>query len=154
MLIGQKPGGHPVICSWVKGEWFFARIFSSWLFFHKPHHSILDSFFSLHFAVLLIKSLKATLADTDYGRMMVTSQMFYGQYHTWGIHKVIIEKPRGGRFLWIRNWDLGWIWAGSATIEAGFFIFSWAKKHSFYIVVSVLKSWKMWKQDFFSATFL
>ena len=33
MLIGQKPGGHPVICSWVKGEWFFARIFSFRLFF-------------------------------------------------------------------------------------------------------------------------
>ena len=26
--------------------------------------------------------------------------------------KVIIEKSRGGRFLWNRNWDLGWIWAG------------------------------------------
>ena len=25
--------------------------------------------------------------------------------------KVIIEKSRGGRFLWNRNWDLGWIWA-------------------------------------------
>ena len=24
--------------------------------------------------------------------------------------------------------DLGWIWAGSATFEAGFFMFSWAKK--------------------------
>ena len=26
--------------------------------------------------------------------------------------KVIIEKSHGGRFLWNRNWDLGWIWAG------------------------------------------
>ena len=26
--------------------------------------------------------------------------------------KVIIEKYRGGRFLWNRNWDLSWIWAG------------------------------------------
>ena len=26
--------------------------------------------------------------------------------------KVIIEKSRGGRFLWNRNWDLGWIWTG------------------------------------------
>ena len=25
--------------------------------------------------------------------------------------KVIIEKSRGGRFLWNRNRDLGWIWA-------------------------------------------
>ena len=24
--------------------------------------------------------------------------------------KVIREKSRGGRFLWIRNWDLGWNW--------------------------------------------
>ena len=39
------------------------------------------------------------------------------------ICKVIIEKSRGGRFLWNRNWDLGWIWAGSATFEAGFFMF-------------------------------
>ena len=29
-----------------------------------------------------------------------------------GRSKVIIEKFRGGRFLWNRNWDLGWIWAG------------------------------------------
>ena len=42
--------------------------------------------------------------------------------------KVIREKSRGGRFLWNKNWDLGWIWAGSATFEAGFFMFSWAKK--------------------------
>ena len=27
--------------------------------------------------------------------------------------KVIIEKSRGGKFFWNRNWDLGWIWAGS-----------------------------------------
>ena len=40
----------------------------------------------------------------------------------------IIEKSRCGRFLWNRNWDLGWIWAGFATFEAGFFMFSWAKK--------------------------
>ena len=26
--------------------------------------------------------------------------------------KVIIKKSRGGRFLWKRNWYLGWIWAG------------------------------------------
>ena len=35
----------------------------------------------------------------------------------WALHKsrdpgkVIIEKSRGGRFLWNRNCDLGWIWA-------------------------------------------
>jgi hypothetical protein len=53
----------------------FRQDFFFLAFFHKPHHSILDSFFSLHFAVLLIKSLKATLADTDYGRMMAISQI-------------------------------------------------------------------------------
>ena len=42
--------------------------------------------------------------------------------------KDIIEKSRGGRFLWNRNWDLGWIWAGLATFEAVFFMFSWEKK--------------------------
>ena len=42
--------------------------------------------------------------------------------------KVIREKSHGGRFLWNKNWDLGWIWAGSATFEAGFLMFSWAKK--------------------------
>ena len=41
--------------------------------------------------------------------------------------KVIIEKSRGGRFFWNRNWDLGWIWAGSATCEAGFFMLSFQK---------------------------
>ena len=35
--------------------------------------------------------------------------------------RVIIEKSRGGRFLWNRNWDLGWIWNSLATFEAGFF---------------------------------
>ena len=25
--------------------------------------------------------------------------------------KVIIEKSRGGRFLWNKNWDLGWSWS-------------------------------------------
>ena len=45
------------------------------------------------------------------------------------IDKVIIEKSRGWRFLWNRNSDLGWIWAGLATFEAGFFMFSWEKKY-------------------------
>ena len=50
-------------------------------------------------------------------------------FHSWDVAatKVIIEKSSGGRFLWNRNWDLGWIWAGLATFEAGFFMFSWAK---------------------------
>ena len=43
------------------------------------------------------------------------------------VTKVIIEKSRGGRFLWNRNLDLGWIWTGLATFEAGFFMFSRAK---------------------------
>ena len=47
---------------------------------------------------------------------------------SWAPTKVIIEKSCSGRFLWNTNWDLGWIWAGSATLEAGFFMFSWAKK--------------------------
>ena len=41
--------------------------------------------------------------------------------------KVIREKSRGGRFIWNKNWDLGWIWASSATFEASFFMFSLAK---------------------------
>ena len=28
------------------------------------------------------------------------------------LNKVIIKKSRDGRFLWIRNWDLGWICLG------------------------------------------
>ena len=39
------------------------------------------------------------------------------------------DMSRGARFLWNRNLDLGWIWAGLATIEAGGFMFSWAKKN-------------------------
>ena len=29
--------------------------------------------------------------------------------------KVIIEKWRGGRFSWNRNWDSGWVWAAQRT---------------------------------------
>ena len=54
-------------------------------------------------------------------------------------YKVIIEKSRSGRFLWNRNWHLGWIWAnwqywkkGSGPIMSNFwgwfFMFSGAKK--------------------------
>ena len=54
--------------------------------------------------------------------------------------KVIWEKSRGGRFLWYKNWDLGWIWAGGITTEENtfgpimsnfwgrFFKFKWSKK--------------------------
>ena len=64
----------------------------------------------------------------------------YVPYVTRVLSKVIIKKSRGGRFLWNRNWDLGWIWAGWhyrkkkylgrlwATFEVLFFMFSWAKK--------------------------
>ena len=48
--------------------------------------------------------------------------------------KAKIEKSRSGKFLWNRNWDLGWLailkkklgqlWA---IFEASFFMFSWAK---------------------------
>ena len=41
--------------------------------------------------------------------------------------KVIIEKSRGGRFLWNRNWDLGWIWAGSATFHVSIWHFFFKK---------------------------
>ena len=54
------------------------------------------------------------------------------------------REVRGGRFLWNRNWDLGWIWAGSATFEASFFMFSWAKKNSKNIVDSENKSGIEW----------
>ena len=33
------------------------------------------------------------------------------------LFKVIIEKSHGGRFLWNRNWDLGWIWAECRDIS-------------------------------------
>ena len=39
--------------------------------------------------------------------------------------KIIIEKSRSKRFLWNRNWDLGWIWAGLATFEACFHCRRW-----------------------------
>ena len=43
--------------------------------------------------------------------------------------KVIIEKSRGGRFFMEQELKfLGWIWAGLATFEASFSMFSWAKK--------------------------
>ena len=42
------------------------------------------------------------------------------------VSKVIIEKLRDGRFLWNRNWGLGWIWAGLAIFDTVFFMFSWA----------------------------
>ena len=68
------------------------------------------------------------------------------------LSKVIIEKSRGGRFIWNRNSDLGqlallkkshlgWLWT---TFEAGFFKFSWVEnkmKWNKNIVVSALKSW-------------
>ena len=46
-----------------------------------------------------------------------------GEYNAAG-NKVIIEKSHSGIFLWNRNWHLGWIWAGLATFEAGFFMFT------------------------------
>ena len=78
----------------------------------------------------------------------VPRQLFFFEViKAWKFHivsaKVIIGKSRGGRFLWNRNWDLGWIWAGWATFEAGFFKFSWAKtnfkKQIKNIVASALK---------------
>ena len=50
----------------------------------------------------------------------------------WNMAKFIIEKSRGGRLLWNRNWYLSWILAGWhywATFEASFFMFSWAKQN-------------------------
>ena len=53
---------------------------------------------------------------------MQASKQIMNKEYVPGIIKVIIEKSRGsrGRFLWNRNWDLGWIWAGSATFEIYF----------------------------------
>ena len=73
------------------------------------------------------------------GPRKVTSESRYSSSPESTSIKVIIEKSRGGRFLWNWNWDLGWIWAGShskkkhlvrlwATFEAGFSSFHGPKK--------------------------
>ena len=41
-------------------------------------------------------------------------------YQVSPVSKVIIEKSRGGRFLWNKYWDLGWIWAGWHCWKKGF----------------------------------
>ena len=46
------------------------------------------------------------------GPRKVTSESRYSSSPESTSIKVIIEKSRGGRFLWNWNWDLGWIWAG------------------------------------------
>ena len=74
--------------------------------------------------------MMAVLIYNDWFRIQTTTytlQMVFGGNWSAGI-KFIREKSCGGRFLWNKNWDLGWIWAGSATFEAGFLMFSWAKK--------------------------
>ena len=43
--------------------------------------------------------------------------------------KPIIEKSHGGRFLWNRNWDLGWILASLATFGDCFFHVFMGKKN-------------------------
>ena len=46
------------------------------------------------------------VSDLDY-------LQFFQQENNWlFLPPVIIEKSCGGRFLWKRNWDFGWIWAG------------------------------------------
>ena len=62
--------------------------------------------------------LKIMLANIDFSESIYVS-------------KVIIEKLRGGRFIFMEQklrfgLDLG-IWAGSATFEAGFCVLSWGK---------------------------
>ena len=51
----------------------------------------------------------------------------FGKKVLFNTRLAIIQFKVSGRFLWNRNWDLGWIWAGLATFEASFFMFSWAK---------------------------
>ena len=50
------------------------------------------------------------------------------QYHTIVIVSHYREVARWEIFL-EQELRFGQIWAGSATFEAGFFMFSWAKKH-------------------------
>ena len=82
------------------GQFFFSQIFFSQIFFRPVFFLKTYSFLNLPFLLFVPVTIK-----------------------------VIREKSRGGRFLWNKNWDLGWIWASSATFEAGFFIFPWAKKN-------------------------
>ena len=84
--------------------------------------------------------------------MVLKTKKFYQSKPT----KVIIEKFCSGRFLWNRNWDLGWIWAGWhyrkkhfgwswATFDVGFFKFSWAKvklKKIFFFLTTLKKNLK------------
>ena len=73
--------------------------------------------------------------------------------------KVILEKTCGGRFLWNRNWDLGWIWAGwhywRKNIWADYeqflglvFLSFCGQKKIKNIVASALKSWIKWSYSF------
>ena len=43
---------------------------------------------------------------------LLSTISIYIATHSLPLTKVIIEKSRGGRFLWNRNWCLVWIWAG------------------------------------------
>ena len=82
--------------------------------------------------------------------------------------KIVKEKSHGGRFLWNRRWDLGWIWANwhyrkkiknyadyEHNLEAVFFMFSLAKKiknqiliWNFTITLSLALT--KWNSAFFS----
>ena len=88
------------------------------------------------------------VSDLDY-------LQFFQQENNWlFLPPVIIEKSCGGRFLWKRNWDFGWIWAGwhywfgpimSNFLGWFFFKFSLAKKkEKKNIVGSTLKSYIKW----------
>ena len=79
-----------------------------------------------------------------------------------GRSKVIIHKSHGEQFLWNRNLDLGWIWAGwqywkrksgpiMSNILGPFFMFTWAKEFEIFenIVASALKSCIRWSFFFF-----
>jgi len=66
--------------------------------------------------------------------------------------KFITEKYRGGRFLWNRNWDLGWFallkkktfgLIMSTTFESGYFKFLWAKKKNINCSIRTRKLHKL-----------
>ena len=57
-----------------------------------------------------IPILSWTLASYDPGLLLWILIRFLNWILA-GATKVILEKSRGRRFLWNRNWDLDWIWA-------------------------------------------
>ena len=92
--------------------------FSILLFLHKQTHNLYPE----QKKIILNKCILYVFFDYCYSDTLLSQMNYFST-------EVIREKSRGGRFLWNKNWDLGWIWAGSATFEAGFLMFSWAKNN-------------------------